>query len=92
MPAVPVKWQLRLEHVTHSPYAIRHFHRPDVIGDLMRHGRGNPQGIVDAAKVVIGVPEGDCGPVVLPLLAECVGKARESTLAHSEAQIAALDD
>jgi hypothetical protein len=40
---------------------------------------------VNAAKVVIGEPQHDGGPVVLPFLAEAVRKSREAPKAHARA-------
>lgn len=46
---------------------------------------------MNSAKVVEAEPASDRGPVVLPLLTEGVRKARESSIAHARAQIAAFD-
>lgn len=47
---------------------------------------------VDAAEVIVRVPERDCRPVVLPFLREAIGQSSEAAASHADAEVRAFDD
>lgn len=67
-------------------------HIPHVICNPRSHRRRDPQGLVNAAKVVKSEPARNSGPVVLEALAKRIGQTRETAKAHARAQVAALDN
>ena len=56
----------------------------------MCHRRRNSQRLVNPTEVVERVPQRNSVPVVLPLLAEGIRKAREAAIAHPRAKVVAL--
>jgi hypothetical protein len=65
--------------------------RPNMISDTSFHGRGYPQGLMDAAKIVMHGIEGDCMAQVIDFLAKTVCQASESAHRHPHGEILAFD-
>ena len=55
------------------------------------HGRGNPQRLVNPGEVVVHEVEADRVRVVLDLLGEAVGQAREASHSHPHREVLTLD-
>ena len=63
---------------------------PNVIRNPCLHRRCDPQRLVNPAEVVVHEVEGDRRDVVLQLLAEGVGQAREPPHAHPHGEVLPL--
>jgi hypothetical protein len=59
--------------------------------DAGRHGRADPQALVDPHQIVVRNMQRDCGTEVLDLLAERVRQAGEPAHTHPDRQVLALD-
>lgn len=64
---------------------------PNMVRDSGFHGRSHAQCLVNPAKVVVHVVNGNGVSVVLDLLRESVCQPREPSHAHSHGKILALD-
>jgi len=64
---------------------------PHVIRDPRFHRRRHAQRAMDTDEVVPSEVEAERGPVVLPLLAEAVGEARESANLHPHGEVLTLN-
>ena len=62
-----------------------------MIRDSCFHCRSDAERFVNAAEIVVGEPQRDRCPVVLPFLAERIRKAGEPANAHPRAEIGPLD-
>ena len=64
---------------------------PNARRDPRFHGRRNAQRLVNPAEVVPREMQAVCRPQVFPPLRECVRQPRETTHAHPDRQVLALD-
>src|ERR1700680_3665605 len=65
-------------------------HAPDVIRYSRCHRGSDPQRLMTAAEIVVGIPENDRRPVIFPLLAERICKPCESAVSHAKGEVRAL--
>ena len=76
-------------HLAHLSEQFRN--RPNVIGQVRFHRRGDPESSMDAAEVVIGEVERDCEPEVFPLLGKAQCKTSQPLDLRPHGQIRSLD-
>src|ERR1039458_3695023 len=63
---------------------------PHVIRNARLHRRGNAQGLMDAAEIVVGEVQAVRRPQILPLLREGIRQPREAAHLHSDCEVLAF--